>query len=90
MTRRWWHCKVIGHPTQHEIECRAYDAARNQAYLERSLFRFPREWTNEFLGEPVPPLEIERAVIPMARSVGKSEYISAFCKETLGVPWDDQ
>ena len=65
MTKRWWQCKVAGHPTQYELECRAYDKARDQAWYERSRRPFPgiKTWRREYLGEPV-PMEIEHHTIP--------------------------
>lgn len=77
---RWFHRKVVGHPTQYELEVAAYDNTHGYNYLRsrvnlRALAKL--EFTNEFLGEPV-PMEITRTVIPRARSMGKSEDIAPF------------
>lgn len=75
---RWFHCRVAGHPTQYELECRAYDQTHGYRYLRtwvnpRAVEKL--EFTNEFLGKPV-PMQITKTIIPRARSMGKSEDIS--------------
>ena len=72
---RWWQCRVVGHPTQYELEVAEYQSAQESlrpGYRQDSSGAWvnPRsleklEFTNEFLAEPVPPLDIKVSTIPM-------------------------
>lgn len=86
-TRRWWHIKVAGHPTQYELECFAYMAAKDKVWgRQAEAWINPRalgklEFTRELLCHPVPiikhviTLDTKKTIIPRARSMGKSEDI---------------
>lgn len=58
---RWFHRKVAGHPTQYELECFAYMAAKDKVWGQQAeAWINPRalnklEFTNEYMCEPVPP-----------------------------------
>ena len=74
---RWFHRKVVGHPTRYEQECMAYNWAKYGSFSPtvlhdpiggRSLFN-PKavrklEFKREYLGEPIPPESVTKTVIP--------------------------
>ena len=80
---RWWHLKVAGYPTRYERECIAYSITQGKRWdlavrgwaVGLHGERLVKQFTREFLGEPIPPEKITKTVIPRARSCGKSEDI---------------
>lgn len=68
---RWWHVKVKGHPSRYELEVAAYvDTHAPKGWGIAGAWFNPRSleklhFTNEFLGEPVPLLDIKVHTTPI-------------------------